>query len=167
MEYFDVVDINKNKTNKVLPRGENLQKGEYNVGVEVWIITSNNELLITQRSPLKSHPLQWEVPGGCLIAGETSVEGAVRELKEEIGLDIDIKKLHFITTSLYKYQFVDIFTIKLDVSLSELTLQNEEISDARLVSLSEFLKLNSETQIVPSVFERYNLIKHIINKETS
>ena len=163
MEYFDVVDINKNKTNKVLPRGSTLQEGEYNVGVEVWIINSNNELLITQRSPLKSHPLQWEIPGGCLVAGETSVEGAIRELEEEIGLNINVDNLHFITTHLYKYQHVDIFTVKLDVSLSELTLQNEEISDARLVSISEFLKLNSENQIVPSVFERYNLIKNFLS----
>ena len=61
MEYFDVVDINKNKINKILPRGTTLHEGEYNVGVEVWIINSNNELLITQRSPLKSHPLQWSL----------------------------------------------------------------------------------------------------------
>ena len=162
MEYFDVVDINKNKINKILPRGTTLHEGEYNVGVEVWIINSNNELLITQRSPLKSHPLQWEVPGGCVIAGETSKEGAVREIKEEIGLDIDIEQLHFITTSLYKYQFVDIYTIKLDISLADLSLQTEEISDARLISISDFLKLNSENQIVPSVYERYNLIKNVL-----
>ena len=162
MEYFDVVDINKNKINKILPRGTALQSGEYNVGVEVWIVNSNNELLLTQRSPLKSHPLQWECPGGCLIAGETSEEGAVREITEEIGLGIDIKELRFITTSLHKYQFVDIYTIKLDISLAELSLQTEEISDARLVSISEFLKLNSESQIVPSVYERYILIKDML-----
>lgn len=162
MEYFDVVDINKNKINKILPRGAALQEGEYNVGVEVWIINSNNKLLLTQRSPLKSHPLRWECPGGCLMAGETSKEGAVREIKEEIGLDIDIEQLHFITSSLYKYQFVDIYTIKLDVSLADLSLQAEETSDACLVSISDFLKLNSENQIVPSVYERYNLIKDIL-----
>ena len=96
------------------------------------------------------------------MAGETSKEGAVREIKEEIGLDIDIEQLHFITSSLYKYQFVDIYTIKLDVSLADLSLQAEETSDACLVSISDFLKLNSENQIVPSVYERYNLIKDIL-----
>lgn len=100
---------------------------------------------------------------GCLLAGETSEEGAVREIKEEIGLNIDIKKLNFVTTSLYKYQFVDIYTLKLEVSLADLSLQTEEISDARLVSISEFLEWNSENKIVPSVYERYNLIKNVLS----
>ena len=63
---------------------------------------------------------------------------------------------------LYEYQFLDIYTIKLDVSITELHLQHEEVSDARLVNISEYLKLNSENQIVLSVFNRYNLIKHLL-----
>lgn len=58
MEYFDVVDKNRNKTGKVLPRDSVRNKNEYNVGVEVWIINSKNELLLTKRCLLKSHPLQ-------------------------------------------------------------------------------------------------------------
>lgn len=162
MEYFDVVDANRNKTNKILSRGSKLSDNEYNVGVELWIINSNKEILLTQRSSLKSHPLQWESPGGCLIAGENSIQGAIREAKEEINLNLNPQDLKLLTTHLYKKQFVDIYLINLNIDISTLILQEEEISDIKLVSISEFLELNNQNKIVPSVFERFNLIKKIL-----
>jgi 8-oxo-dGTP pyrophosphatase MutT (NUDIX family) len=44
-------------------------------------------LLLTRRAPgLRAHPGQWALPGGRIDAGETPVEGALRELREEVGL---------------------------------------------------------------------------------
>jgi 8-oxo-dGTP pyrophosphatase MutT (NUDIX family) len=44
-------------------------------------------LLLTRRSArLTSHPGQWALPGGRLDPGETPVEGALRELAEEVGV---------------------------------------------------------------------------------
>ena len=46
-------------------------------------------LLITRRAArLRSHAGQWALPGGRLDAGETPVEGALRELDEEVGLTL-------------------------------------------------------------------------------
>lgn len=159
MEYFDVVDINRNKTNKILPRGAELNPGEFNVGVEIWIINSNKKILLTQRSKYKSHPLQWECPGGCLLAGETSVEAAIREIKEEIGLDINFQDLKYLSTHLYKYQFVDIFLVTKEIDTDKLFLQTEEVADAKWISIEDFFNMHNKNQIVPSVYERYNLIK--------
>ena len=63
MEFFDVVDKNRNKLNYKKARGESLQDNEYNMGAEMWII-NNNKLLMTQRSVQKTHSGGWEVPGG-------------------------------------------------------------------------------------------------------
>lgn len=47
-------------------------------------------LVITRRAAgLRAHAGQWALPGGRLDAGEGPVEGALRELHEEIGLDLD------------------------------------------------------------------------------
>ncbi|MCO5100267.1 MAG: CoA pyrophosphatase [Burkholderiaceae bacterium] len=46
-------------------------------------------LLLTRRSrALRDHPGQWALPGGCIDAGESAEQAALRELAEEIGLSL-------------------------------------------------------------------------------
>jgi len=47
-------------------------------------------LILTRRSSkLRSHPGQWALPGGRIDPGETPEQTALREMREEIGLDLD------------------------------------------------------------------------------
>ena len=87
-ELWDIYDENRKKTGKVAERGvTKLEKGkEYHVAVTGIIMNSKNEILISQRAEHKTFPLKWECNGGSILAGETSLEGIVRELKEELGL---------------------------------------------------------------------------------
>lgn len=51
-------------------------------------------VLLTRRgSTLKSHTGQWALPGGHIDKGETALDAAVREAREEIGLDLDLRHL--------------------------------------------------------------------------
>jgi len=46
--------------------------------------------LLTRRAPrLSAHAGQWALPGGRVDAGETSVDAALREVREELGLVLD------------------------------------------------------------------------------
>ena len=46
-------------------------------------------LLITRRAPrLRAHAGQWALPGGRREPGETAIDGALRELAEEVGLEL-------------------------------------------------------------------------------
>jgi 8-oxo-dGTP diphosphatase len=55
------------------------------------IIVSKGKVLCTQRGANMTLPLQWEFPGGKIEEGESPTECIVREIKEEINLDVDVK----------------------------------------------------------------------------
>jgi len=72
------------------------------------IITNENKILATQRSESMSLPLKWEFPGGKMEIGETAEACLMREIKEELNIDIEI--LDHLTPVQYAY---DTFTINL------------------------------------------------------
>ncbi len=56
------------------------------------IIVKNGQVLVTQRSEVMQQALKWEFPGGKLEAGESAEQCIVREIKEELGLAIELLK---------------------------------------------------------------------------
>lgn len=56
------------------------------VQVVAAILERGGKILIGQRKPEQSHPLQWEFPGGKVEAGETPEQALARELEEELGI---------------------------------------------------------------------------------
>jgi 8-oxo-dGTP diphosphatase len=56
------------------------------------IIEKDTEVLCAQRSELMPLPLKWEFPGGKVESGEALEDCIVREIKEELGVDVSIKE---------------------------------------------------------------------------
>lgn len=56
------------------------------------IIIKNDSILVTQRKVSSTHPLKWEFPGGKLNSGETLEDCIIREIKEELDIEIEIKR---------------------------------------------------------------------------
>jgi 8-oxo-dGTP diphosphatase len=54
------------------------------------VIERGGRILIGQRPPGKSHPLEWEFPGGKVEAGESLRDALARELREELQIDAEI-----------------------------------------------------------------------------
>ncbi len=61
------------------------------VGVGV-VIFKGNQILLAERNR-RPHGKMWSIPGGAQELGETVEEGAIREIMEETGLEIDLKGL--------------------------------------------------------------------------
>ncbi len=65
------------------------------------VINNNGKYLITQRAGNDKLPLKWEFPGGKVELDETPEECLIREIKEELNLDIIVEGI--ISTSIYNY----------------------------------------------------------------
>lgn len=71
--------------------------------VAVALIKEDGAILLTQRPAGKAMAGLWEFPGGKLEAGETPEQALARELKEELGVTVDLKALHPLTFASYSY----------------------------------------------------------------
>jgi 8-oxo-dGTP diphosphatase len=54
------------------------------------IILKNDKILVTQRSERMKLPLKWEFPGGKLEFGESETDCVLREVREELGIEIEV-----------------------------------------------------------------------------
>lgn len=89
MEWCDVFDDSGTRTGRTAARGTELRQGEYYLVVQVWIRNERGEYLIQQRAPhLDSGPGIWATTAGYVLAGEESMAGAIREVREELGIQL-------------------------------------------------------------------------------
>jgi len=65
------------------------------------IINKNNQVLITKRGADQHQGNKWEFPGGKVEAAETAQQALARELKEELG--IQLESANFLTTITHSY----------------------------------------------------------------
>ena len=87
-EMWDLYDKNRNPLNKKVLRGTVLSDDEYHLVVYAWIKNSEGKYLISQRAKRKAQPLMWECTGGSVKSGENTYQGAIREVSEELGINI-------------------------------------------------------------------------------
>lgn len=99
-EYFDILDENGKKTGKIKLRNEVHRDGDWHKAVHIWIINDYGEILLQRRCATKdSNPNMLSIfNGGHLSQGDDSLTGAIRELKEELDLDVKKEELQFIKT---------------------------------------------------------------------
>lgn len=62
------------------------------IDVTCAIIIENNNILCVQRGPGRHLAGKWEFPGGKVHDGESLEESIVREVREELDLDVEVRK---------------------------------------------------------------------------
>ena len=154
-ELWDIYDINRKKTGKIVERDTyQLKAGEYHIIVTGIIINSKNEILISKRAPHKEYGLMWECNGGSILSGETSLEGIIRELKEELGIQFSKREaiyLKEIRRDKEPADFKDLWLFKRDINEKEITLPDGEAIEYKWVTIKEFMDIYNKKEMVPTI----------------
>lgn len=156
MEYWDLYDEKRNKLNKVVKRGDKLQDDEYHIVINAWIRNSKNEFLITQRAETKKHAFMWECTGGSALKDESSLDAAIREIKEELGIDVDKSTGKLLGTTLRYYpncpDILDVWIFTSDVSIKDVTIQEEEVCNVMWASVEKIKELYNDKKFEANAF---------------
>lgn len=166
-ELIDILDEQGKHTGKSCLKSEAHKKGYFHNTVHIWIYTADKKILLQKRAPTKKvFPNLWDISvAGHIGAGEIIEEAAIREIEEEIGFSITKDKLikignrkHQIShpNGIQDNEFHHVFATKLTVPLSDLIIQESEVSDINLYPL-ETLKntKNLENILLPRFHDYY------------
>lgn len=98
----------------------------------------------------ESWPGLWDISvAGHVHAGESSVDAAIREAHEELGLVIAASDLYFLDTLRYQVvlrpdyvenEFHDVYLLRRDVNPASLTLDPQEVAEVRWVALADLAR---------------------------
>ncbi len=138
VEILDVIDENNNVLYQ-LPKSDVHAKNLLHREIGVLVVDENNRVLLQQRSfKKKSFPGAWTVTAvGHVPAGMTPEQAAHKELQEELGFDtvlsfIELRK--YISENHTSLGFLFLGKINSD---TKLTIQEEEVEQAKFVSEEE------------------------------
>ena len=162
-ELWDAYDREGNLLGFDLVRGEPLPEGAYHLVAEVLAVANDGRVLLTRRHPDKRWGGLWEYTGGSILKGETPVQGALRELREETGIAVPPEDLHpvYVDTwpetagmgagsSIY-HSFVAFF----DPAEQSIRLQEGETVDYKLLPYGAFKQFLLEDRFVDVVRRRF------------
>ena len=171
-EYFDLLDEKGNYLGKTKLREEVHRDGDWHKAVHIWIFNKKGEVLIQRRDANKDsyHNMLDISCAGHLSAGDTSIEGALRELEEELGLNVGKEELKLFDntfkigrifgTDFINNEFDDLYYLYTDKSIYEMKFQKEEISEIFFIpfdKLEEMIENNNKELVIDK--EEFNVLK--------
>lgn len=164
MELWEVLDDKGNPTGEIMEKYDKrvFERGFYHLGTDVWIINSDNKILIQKRSENKKlEPNVWAMTGGSVMVGENSLETIVRETKEELDIEIDPNKLELVTKFKTGNVWIETYILKNDYDIAKMKFQKEEVSDAKWVTWNEIDELVKKGMFIK---HRWEFVKEILKE---
>jgi 8-oxo-dGTP diphosphatase len=159
-EYFDVCTIDRNSLGKICERGSKLDKGEYHIVAMVILVNKQNKILLTRRSKNKTAAGMWECTAGSVLAGEKSRDAIIREIKEELGIKVEIKERP-ISEYIENDAIFDLWMAdNIDYTIDDLKLQKEEVDEAGYKTLNEIkdiIKSGTATKCLNEIVKLNNI----------
>jgi isopentenyldiphosphate isomerase len=169
-EYIDIFDENWNPTGEVLEKSEAKRQGKWRLGVGICFINPRGELLLARRSPAKKVcPGMWDVStGGHVHAGEGIVDAAIREVREELGVDISAGQLIELTKrrSEENHALQTKFLVKTDLPLGAFVFCDGEVVAVKYIPWRELAKMSEKEMLEKGIipYKEYGYMFEYLDK---
>ena len=164
MEMLDILNSDGSPTGKIASKKEAHEKGLWHKASHIWFVNDKKEILLQKRSDtMISHPGEYDISAaGHLSAGDSPISGALREIKEELGLElkendlIKIGETKVESTQLngtyINKEYNDIYVVRKDIPVSDMTIQESEVSLVRYVPIDDLKKWVEDDEV--------NIVRH-------
>ena len=124
------------------------------IKVVAGLILQNNKLLICQRPNFKDHPLKWEFPGGKIKNDETNEEALIREINEELSINIinceELISYNFNYKALNKKVFIYFYLVN-NFSGKVLNNFHKELKWIEIKDIREYDFLEGDLKIIDHI----------------
>ncbi len=170
MELIDIVDENGNFTGQIMDKEEAHDKNLLHNEVAVFIINDHKQVLLQKRSANKRfNPNKWALCAGHVDTGESLENAALRELNEEVGINISINELKPFAEREFTIRdsnshITYFYYVKSDLNENEFVIQKEELSEVKWFDLDkviDMIKSKDETTVFKE--ERIHLFEQLKN----
>ena len=146
-ELLDVVDQNNRLTGETVSKKTAHETGVCHRTVHTWLVNKREEMLLQLHSHNKdSFPDYWDISAaGHVQSGETYLQAAVRELKEELGVSADPEDLIYITDVSYfspkNNEFAKAYVLLTDLEEKDFVFSDHEVDEVRYVHYSKLREM--------------------------
>ena len=156
MEYLNLYDVNGNLLKEIGLRG--VETDKYKGVSTIYIQNSKGEFLIQKTS--KERNSIYATTGGHVSYGSDFKKTIIKEVREELGLDISKDEFKEVYSYIFDYYYQKVYYLKKDIDINNLTIQKEEVEYVQW-----FNKETIEKLINSNVFRKGNIegYRYIIN----
>ena len=124
------------------------------VTVVVFIFNPSNKKWLMQKRT-KDKGGKWATTSGHPISGQTSIEGMVKEIKEELGIEVLEDELRLITTVERKKKLADIYYLEKKIDLEKVKVQKEEVDDVTWMTSKDIEAFYKENKFKKTHYNYY------------
>lgn len=124
----------------------------------VTLFVQNNEgkLLLQKRSPEKGG--KFGFISGHAKPEETSKKAMIREMKEEMGVDIKESDIELFFRVKQEPNSYNMYYMKKDININSLILQKEEVEEAKWCTLEQIDKMIKENELYKNHIEAFDVV---------
>ncbi len=156
-ELWDLYTAERESLNQTGERGTVLPKNQFHTIIHAWICRkSDGKFLVSQRVKNIFWGGYWQPTGGSAVHGETSLNAAIRECREELGLNLSKAESSFLFS--YRYTppapknpgfFLDAWLFTIEEETDPIEMQKSEVADFAWLTFDQIIELWQKKQFMP------------------